>query len=269
MHSSMAGGEQPTTIGGTVLPESHEEQVQLGFRMIQNSFSTKVAQLENELRGLKMGCEEQKGQATNLQRKNSALEVELVESHQRGSQLTEENRELFKTVQNLRRQLAKLEGLKKKVLSSITDEGDDEEYQQQQHHLQQLQSSNYSLGMGGGGGAAYEPAAASRAKSPPRPPAFGVGPGESFSGGTGSASRPSSPPPGGGIGGVVDGKQFFRQARSQLSYEAFNDFLANIKRLNNQQQSREATLEEARRIFGPELAHLYKEFEQLLNRHAV
>merc|ERR1711862_888671 len=31
----------------------------------------------------------------------------------------------------------------------------------------------------------------------------------------------------------VEGKQFFRMARSQLSYEAFNEFLANIKRLNN------------------------------------
>merc|ERR550514_930016 len=31
---------------------------------------------------------------------------------------------------------------------------------------------------------------------------------------------------------MIDGKQFFRQARSRLSYESFNAFLANIKRLN-------------------------------------
>merc|ERR1740138_1653414 len=52
---------------------------------------------------------------------------------------------------------------------------------------------------------------------------------------------------------VVDGKQFFREARNNLSYEAFNDFLSSIKRLNNQQQTREETLQEARRIFGNDL----------------
>merc|ERR1711879_1002412 len=49
---------------------------------------------------------------------------------------------------------------------------------------------------------------------------------------------------------VVDGKQFFRQARSHLSYEAFNEFLASIKNLNNQSQTRQQTLDEARQIFG-------------------
>merc|ERR1711879_365109 len=83
--------------------------------------------------------------------------------------------------------------------------------------------------------------------------------GLSAGGGHGAATAPAAG--GGGVGGV-DGKQFFRQARSSLSYEAFNDFLANIKRLNNQQQTRDETLAEARRIFGPELDSLYKEFEQ-------
>merc|ERR1712151_1304196 len=66
----------------------------------------------------------------------------------------------------------------------------------------------------------------------------------------------------------IDGKAFFRRARNSLSYEAFNEFLANIKLLNNQQQTREETLEKAQRIFGPESYHLYHEFEQLLNRSA-
>ncbi|MBA0792351.1 hypothetical protein Gohar_016858 [Gossypium harknessii] len=37
----------------------------------------------------------------------------------------------------------------------------------------------------------------------------------------------------------IDGKEFFRQARSQLSYEQFSAFLANIKELNAQKQTRE------------------------------
>ncbi|KAL0407088.1 UNVERIFIED_CONTAM: hypothetical protein Slati_4022700 [Sesamum latifolium] len=36
-----------------------------------------------------------------------------------------------------------------------------------------------------------------------------------------------------------DGKEFFRQARSRLSLEQFSAFLANIKELNAQRQSRE------------------------------
>merc|ERR1719487_2103510 len=83
---------------------------------------------------------------------------------------------------------------------------------------------------------------------------------ESSSSGAARAGAPTSPT-------AIDGKQFFRQARSRLSYEAFNAFLANIKRLNNHQQSREETLEEARRLFGTEHADLFAGFQTLLNRH--
>merc|ERR1719191_2723451 len=104
------------------LPEQHEDQLQLGFRMIQNAFTNKVASLESENRALRMAHDEQKGQVQALQRKNSALEVELVEGHQKAQQLAEENKELFKTVGQLRRQIQRLEELKKQVMSSIADE---------------------------------------------------------------------------------------------------------------------------------------------------
>merc|ERR1719265_2776262 len=77
--------------------------------------------------------------------------------------------------------------------------------------------------------------------------------------------------PGGGGGPQpgVDGKAFFRQARGVLSHEAFNQFLQSIKRLNNQQQTREETLSEAQRLFGPEGQSLYADFESLLNRQGL
>ncbi|KAL5663377.1 hypothetical protein ACJX0J_023485, partial [Zea mays] len=56
------------------------------------------------------------------------------------------------------------------------------------------------------------------------------------------SSAASSPPRGGSNPGRtprVDGKEFFRQARSRLSYEQFGAFLANIKELNAHKQSRE------------------------------
>lgn len=65
----------------------------------------------------------------------------------------------------------------------------------------------------------------------------------------------------------VDGKEFFRQARSRLSYEQFSAFLANIKELNAQKQSREETLRKADEIFGTENKDLYISFQGLLNRN--
>ncbi|XP_074567314.1 uncharacterized protein At4g15545-like isoform X2 [Curcuma longa] len=65
----------------------------------------------------------------------------------------------------------------------------------------------------------------------------------------------------------VDGKEFFRQARSRLSYEQFGAFLANIKELNAHRQSREETLRKAEEIFGTKDRDLYLSFQGLLNRN--
>ncbi|KAK4439590.1 hypothetical protein Salat_0293900 [Sesamum alatum] len=65
----------------------------------------------------------------------------------------------------------------------------------------------------------------------------------------------------------IDGKEFFRQARSRLSLEQFSAFLANIKELNAQRQSREETLRKAEEIFGTENKDLYISFQGLLNRN--
>ncbi|KAK0597548.1 hypothetical protein LWI29_026398 [Acer saccharum] len=48
----------------------------------------------------------------------------------------------------------------------------------------------------------------------------------------------------------VDGKEFFHQAGSRLSYEQFSAFLATIKDLNAQNQIREETLKKAEEIDG-------------------
>ncbi|PSS03174.1 hypothetical protein CEY00_Acc21558 [Actinidia chinensis var. chinensis] len=64
----------------------------------------------------------------------------------------------------------------------------------------------------------------------------------------------------------IDGKEFFRQARSRLSYEQFSAFLANVKELNAQKQSREETLRKAEQIFGTDNKDLYSSFQGLLNR---
>ncbi|KAK6930076.1 hypothetical protein RJ641_004170 [Dillenia turbinata] len=65
----------------------------------------------------------------------------------------------------------------------------------------------------------------------------------------------------------VDGKEFFRQVRSRLSYEQFGAFLANVKELNSHKQSREETLHKAEEIFGADNKDLYAIFEGLINRN--
>jgi len=262
-------------IGEGTLPQDHEDQLQLGVRIVQSAFQNKVHSLEQEIRGLRLTSEEQRNSVAALQKKSSALEVELVESHQRAQQLAEENKELFKTVASLRKQIGRLEGLKAAVLSSIQD---DAEKEAEIGDTRALLSEEYLKGatpltameMGIGGvrtapGAAgglralgFEALAQGTAAAGAAP----AGPGGAAQGGGGPAALGTTSP-------VIDGKAFFRQARSRLSYEAFNQFLASIKRLNNQQQTREETLEEARRIFGTEQQDLYKDFESLLNRQGL
>ncbi|XP_072969009.1 uncharacterized protein At4g15545-like [Typha angustifolia] len=83
------------------------------------------------------------------------------------------------------------------------------------------------------------------------------------------SSAPGSPPQRRSFQGRprIDGKEFFRQARSRLSYEQFCAFLANIKELNANKQSREETLEKAEQIFGTDNKDLYILFQGLLNRN--
>ncbi|KAL5219272.1 hypothetical protein ABZP36_019956 [Zizania latifolia] len=83
------------------------------------------------------------------------------------------------------------------------------------------------------------------------------------------SSAANSPPrgcPNPGRPPRIDGKEFFRQARSRLSYEQFGAFLANIKELNAHKQSREDALKKAEEMFGPDNKDLYLSFQGLLNR---
>ncbi|KAJ4823654.1 hypothetical protein Tsubulata_032510 [Turnera subulata] len=67
----------------------------------------------------------------------------------------------------------------------------------------------------------------------------------------------------------LDGKEFFRQVRSRLSYEQFGAFLANVKELNAHKQTKEETLRKADEIFGADNKDLYAIFEALITRNAA
>jgi len=246
------------------MPQDHEDQLSLGMRICQTAYTNKQAAMEQEIRGLRLTCEEQKANVGALQKKNSSLEVELVESHQRSQQLAEENKELFKTVGSLRKQIGRLEHLKAAVLSSIQD---DHEKEAEMGDTRALMSEDCivsatpltSAGLG------YGQQQNNRQPSP-SPAAQNFGGGGFGGGGGGNSFQPPQARAADPETPQIDGKAFFRAARGKLSSEAFNHFLASIKRLNNQQQTREETLDEARRLFGPDNPDLYADFENLLNR---
>lgn len=242
-----------TKIGDGTLPQDHDEQHALGHRIIHAAFHGHKGVLESEIRALKLQNEEQRDKINALQKKNSALEVELVESHQRSQQLAEENKELFKTVGSLRKQIGRLEHLKAAVMSSIQD---DAEKEAEMGDSRAMVTDSYltaatpltSTAMGVGGMQTPYAAPYGQTGTPKGAVQAGV-----------PGGVPPSPP------AATDGKAFFRQARGRLAHESFNAFLASIKRLNNQQQTREETLAEARQLFGAANEDLYYSFENLLN----
>ncbi|XP_022138312.1 uncharacterized protein At4g15545 isoform X2 [Momordica charantia] len=85
---------------------------------------------------------------------------------------------------------------------------------------------------------------------------------------SGNHSSVSSPHAGTHTGRTrVDGKEFFRQVRSRLSYEQFSAFLTNVKELNAHKQTKEETLRKADEIFGPDNKDLFTIFEGLITRN--
>ncbi|KAK9844816.1 hypothetical protein WJX74_007212 [Apatococcus lobatus] len=66
---------------------------------------------------------------------------------------------------------------------------------------------------------------------------------------------------------TIDGREFFRLARSRLSAQRFGQFLQAIKELNSGAKTREQTLHQAKELFGTSEADLYGSFEELLNQH--
>jgi len=240
------------SMGGTVLPESMEDQVQLGCRMIESAFSAACSARDQEIRKLRAQLDDMKVQISNLQRKNNAMENELHENNVQVTKITEENKELFKDVRELRTESQKLQGLKKGILQQLQDPI---------LHDALADDKSQASWMAGGGGAGDTSYSAVQPSLPYGGASYARDlPGGSFNPNTAAVCPQASQPP--------DGKEFFRQAREKLDLKSFQDFLSQIKMLNNHQQTREETLKQVRRIMG-KMDYLYRDFELLLNKHSL
>ncbi|KAJ1505528.1 hypothetical protein HMI54_005875, partial [Coelomomyces lativittatus] len=64
---------------------------------------------------------------------------------------------------------------------------------------------------------------------------------------------------------VVDGREFFKTARSLLTYDEFSDLLDQVQKFNARHQSRQTTLNYLYTTLGHQYPTLIKQFEKILN----
>lgn len=249
------------------LPRDPDEQLRLGLRIVEAAYEEKARHLDHELQQLRAYSKERQQQVSLLERRVAELEGQVRDGDDRVRVLSDEKAALHQELKNTQRDLSKLDSFKRSIMQSIKDEE--------------------LPGMSSGGGAATYAAAAEYT------PAAPLGGRESLMTTLGGGA--SSPAPGAVLGSFstspkptpseaaasatnvpqesatarLDGKDFFRQARLRLTYEQFNQFLANIKRLNDRAQSRDDTIRKAQEIFGPENDDLFTSFKTLLSKHGL
>lgn len=238
------------------LPSDADEQLALGFKIVTNAYKTRVNSQEAEIRSLKGHLSEKQEQLSSIQKKYSNLEVQLIEATQRGNQLADENKQLINTIKKLNRDIDRLENLKKAVLNSIQEEHDVDDTHKYYSADDMLQTTAPRTMLEINGNA---DACQNIINKIVNSDTQNIINGSFNTANLGNISLGDK---------TTDGRAFFRTARNRLSYEQFNLFLSNIKKLNNHQQKREETLKKAQSIFGDANADLYEEFKVLISKHS-
>lgn len=82
-------------------------------------------------------------------------------------------------------------------------------------------------------------------------------------------ASPSPSSPGFQQGTFVDGREFFRQARTRLGGDVFNDFVGTITALNEGKMTRDQVLQRAWDAFGAESEDLYRMFKALISKQEL
>ena len=233
-----------------VLPPEPYDQLDLAHRINAYAYTQKVAVLEAEAGQLRTQASQHKNHVKTLERRIENLVMEVNDANEKTKQviddqskLVAEKNALIQTVKKLNRDVAKLESLKRHLLQTLQEEEDSKDSMNLGIDLASDRMISNVLS------SASSPVHMSQV---PVTPATGVGASPDAGG------KPSSP----GGGGVkaspkVDGKEFFRNARSRLGYDDFSQFLQNIKELNAGRQTREETLAKAQEIFKSQNADLY------------
>jgi len=257
------------------LPADAEQQLEVGLHVLRHAFRKKVKELETDNANMRQFGKEKQNQVIMLEQKVASLESVVDDMTRRAKELAAENARiaaerdaLGENVKKLSRDMKKLDHFKRSILNTI--ESDDTSVP------------------GSAAAAMGFDAVPSSSFSPPRDAAMapddlmrqidrsivaggGMAAGGSPTGGMGGMGGLPDISGGAGVDAAaqLDGKEFFKRARHRLSFQQFNEFLANIKKLNSHLQTRDETLTKASEIFGPENQDLHEAFQALLSRHNV
>nr|CAD1829159.1 unnamed protein product [Ananas comosus var. bracteatus] len=283
-----------------VLPSDPFEQLDVARKITSIALAGRVSRLESEAARLRQRLAEKDDLVADLRAQLETLDASLADlSHQLAQAqeeketLLSENASLSNTVKKLNRDISKLEGFKKTLMQSLKEE--EENPQVGAPRVKVSDTASFSTVSSAGESDAGLPT--SRTSSTPNQLSESGSPTSEDSvayvetdgskqsrahvlstslGGTPRLTPPDSPQDGilshSQPQGTcltkgrtrVDGKEFFRQVRSRLSYEHFSAFLSNVKELNAHKQTREETLRKAEEIFGPDNKDLYTIFEAWL-----
>ncbi|KAF4698764.1 hypothetical protein FOZ62_020597 [Perkinsus olseni] len=315
--SSIPTGDQHSGKRNIQLPDSPDECLAVGIKVIQNAYVSKMQALEHEARALRLSLDQEKAAHMQTLKRANALDVELIDSRETGKKLQEENRNLLQTLRAQNQQLEHFERLKQTLVGGLdsfqsdssriqdADAGGyaDSRFLRQESYLQGIApmatssapppmcttpvasasvfgSFTASTGQNQQNGSSQfgmpNPGLNFTSSVPQASGASPVNKSTSSISGIGmqqnpedSAMRDVSGDSTGGRASGIDGKSFFKVARSRLSYESFNKFLASIKRLNAQEQSTDSTLADVKKIFdedGEGNDDLFSDFAALIHR---
>ncbi|XP_010474486.1 PREDICTED: uncharacterized protein At4g15545-like [Camelina sativa] len=280
----------------SVIPTDPFEQLNLAKKITSMAIASKVSHLEAEVIELRQKLQDLEMCTHELESKAYRYERDIREADSRfkivlhdNMNLTKERDSLVTTVTNLNLEMAKLETFKRQLIQSLsnddeiappqTDSVDIRTYDQSDKDQRTRFHHSYSKSVDMTNHPVEEvpiytgprfsvspwltPQTNSTAGSP-KARTSGWYPSTSSQRSSAANSSPRGLPL---QAPRIDGKEFFRQVRSRLSYEKFKAFLATIKELNAQRQTREETLRKADEIFGTENKDLYISLQGLLNKN--
>jgi len=252
------------------------------LHVLRHAFRKKVKELETDNANMRQFGKEKQNQVVMLEQKVSSLETVVDDMTRRAKELAADNARvaaerdsLAENVKKLTKDMKKLDQFKRSILNTIETDDTKPDSVASNVHDQFNMGAPAALPM-----PPVSQPASQASMSPPRGhtnaddliaqidrsieggsrfPDIGGNAGSGSFGGLDANAQAAQ----------VDGKEFFKRARHRLSFQQFNEFPANIKKLNSHLQTRDETLDKANEIFGPENQDLHIAFTSLLSRHGV
>ncbi|CAH8306199.1 unnamed protein product [Eruca vesicaria subsp. sativa] len=287
-----------------VIPTDPYEQLDLARKITSMAIASRVSNLDSQVSVLTQKLREKdkvvyelEGRASSLERLYHEADSSLKNALNENMKLREERDSLAITAKKLGRDLVKLEAFKRQLMQSLSDDSPSQTDSNDVRQVARDKDDNSNGGLStydsysnnnqglrqrtsltppgltpkilsaGGSPRSYSSASSPKLFSGAASPTSSQYDIRMWSSSSQQSSVPNSPPRSHSTSARharIDGKEFFRQARSRLSYEQFSAFLANIKELNARKQSREETLRKAEEIFGTGNNDLYISFKGLL-----